>query len=197
MLLGISLIMFQALNPVMASILVPGLGQMIEGDKAKAQTFFVVEGAIWISYFGLNYWGNRIDASARTFAIDHSGGNPARRDDEYFDALEDYLSSNEHNLVVERQASLYYPNNPELQQEYIAANSYFGEDEWAWDSLDSRSQYWERRRVARENKRRASFMPGFAVINRIVSVVDVLLFTNQERFGFDTSDGRIGFYYKF
>ncbi len=181
----------------MASILVPGLGQMIKGDNSKAQAFFVVEGAIWVSYFGFNHWGNRIDASARAFAIDHSGANPARRDDEYFDALEDYLSSNEHNLVVERQASLFYPNDPALQQEYIEAHSYFGEDEWEWDGLDNRSQYWDKRREAREHERRASFMPGFAIINRIVSVVDVLLFTKQQKFGLETSQGRIGLYYKF
>ena len=197
MFLGISLILVQALNPVMASILVPGLGQMIEGDRSKAQAFFVVEGTIWLSYFGFNYWGKRIDGSARVYAIDHASANPARRDDEYFDALEDYLSSNEHNLVIERQASLYYPNNPQMQQEYIADNSYFDEDEWMWDSLASRSFYWERRRQAREHRRRAGFMPGFAVINRIVSVVDVLLFTKTERFGIDTSDGRIGLYYRF
>jgi hypothetical protein len=195
--LGISLILVQTLNPVMASILVPGLGQMIEGDRSKAQTFFVVEGTIWLSYFGFNYWGKRIDGSARVYAIDHASANPVRSDDEYFDALEDYLSSNEHNLVIERQASLYYPNDPEMQQEYIAANSYFNEDEWMWDSLASRSYYWERRRQAREHRRRAGFMPGFAVINRIVSVVDVLLFTRTERFGIDTSDGRIGLYYRF
>jgi hypothetical protein len=195
--LGISLIVIQALSPVMASILVPGLGQLIQGDRSKAQVFFAVEGTIWVSYFGFNYWGKRVDASARAFAIDHSGGNPARRDDAYFDALEDYLSSNEHNLVVERQASLYYPNDPELQQEYIAANSYFGEDEWMWDSLGSRSHFWEKRRESREHERRASFMPGFAIINRIVSVVDVLLFTEEEKFGLDAGEGRIGFYYKF
>jgi len=181
----------------MASIMLPGLGQMIQGDKSKAQAFFIVEGTVWLSYFGFNYWGKRIDASARVFAIGHSGANPARRDDEYFDALEDYLSSNDHNLVVERNAAQFYPNNPELQQEYIQANSYFGEDEWMWDSVASRSTYWEERREAREHRRRASFMPGFAIINRIASVVDVLLFTKGDKFGFDTSEGRIGFCYRF
>lgn len=197
MLLGISLIIVQGLNPVMASIIVPGLGQMIQGERSKAQTFFVVEGAIWLSYVGFNYWGSHLDASARVFAIDHAGANPMRRDDEYFDAVEDYLSSVDYNLMVERYASLYFPDNPELQREYIEANSYSGADEWVWDSLVSRSSYWDKRRQSREHKRRASFMPGFAIINRIVSVVDVLLFTKTERFGFDTSDGRIGLYYRF
>ncbi len=197
MFLGISLILLQALNPVMASIMVPGLGQMIQGDRSKAQTFFIAEGTIWLSYFGFNYWGKRIDGSARVFAIDHAGANPSRDDDEYFDAVEDFLAAEDYNLMVERYASLYFPNNPELQQEYIEANSYFGEDEWTWESVDSRSYYWEQRRQAREHRRRASFMPGFAIINRIVSVVDVLLFNQEERFGFDTSEGKIGLYYKF
>jgi len=195
--LGISLILVQALNPVMASIMVPGLGQMIQGDKTKAQTFFIVEGAIWLSYFGFNYWGKRIDGSARAFAIDHADANPLRSDDAYYDAVEDFLTSADHNLMVERYASLYFPNDPELQQQYIDANAYFGEDEWAWDSIGSRSYYWEQRRRSRENRRRASFMPGFAIINRIVSMVDVLLFSKQKKFGLDTDDGRIGFYYRF
>ncbi|MBE0431976.1 hypothetical protein IBX73_00770 [candidate division WOR-3 bacterium] len=197
MLLGISLIVVQGLNPVIASVMVPGLGQMIQGDRSRAQTFFAVEGAIWLSYFGFNYWGDRIDGSARVYAIDHAGANPARRDDRYFDDLETYLSAADHNLMVERYASWFFPNNLELQQEYIEANSYYGEDEWLWDSLASRSQYWEKRRQAREHWRRASFMPGFAIINRVVSVVDILLFSRQERFGFDTGGNRIGLYYKF
>ncbi|UCD20348.1 MAG: hypothetical protein JSU64_04200 [candidate division WOR-3 bacterium] len=197
MLLGISLIIVQGLNPVMASIFVPGLGQMINGERAKAQTFFVVEGAIWLSYIGFNYWGDRLDASARAFAVEHAGANPGRSDDEYFDAVEDYLTSADYNLYVERYASLYYPDNPELQQEYIEMNSYVGDDEWAWDSLTSRSSYWDKRRQSREHRRRASFMPGFAIINRIISVVDVLIFAQTDRFGFDTSEGKIGLYYKF
>lgn len=195
--LTISLILFQAMNPVFASLMVPGLGQMMQGQKSKAQVFFVVEGAVWVSYFGFNYFGKRIDFSARAFAIDHSGANPTRRDDEYFDALEDYLSSSDHNLEVERQASLFYPNDPQLQQEYINTNAYFGDDEWAWDTLPNRTYYWERRREAREHRRRASFMPGFAILNRIVSVIDVLLFTEEEKFGIDTREGRIGLVYRF
>ena len=197
MFLAISLILIQGLHPVMASALVPGLGQMIQGDRARAQTFFIVEGAVWLSYFGFNYWGDRVDGSARVYAISHADANAARRDEEYFDDLETYFSSAEYNLMVERYASYFFPNDPTMQEDYIEANSYFGEDEWQWDELASRSRYWEQRRQAREHWRRASFMPGFAIINRVVSVVDVLLFSRQERFGFDTQGNRIGLYYRF
>lgn len=187
----------QGMNPVVASAVVPGLGELVQGEYAKARTFFVIEGSIWLSYLGFTYFGHKLDQSARSFAIDHSGANPSRDDDAYYDALEDFLSSQDYNLEIERDASLIYPNDPERQQEYIEANGYFGDDTWQWDTLSNRSEYWEKRRSARENLRRASFMPGFAIINRIISIIDVVVFAEQENFGFDTRPGKIGVYYKF
>jgi len=195
--LGVTLIIFQAMNPILASMIVPGGGELILGEKTKAQVFFVTEAAIWFSYFGYNYAGYKIDYSARAFAVQHSLANSARRDDAYFNALEKYLSSADYNLMVEREASYIYSNDPQKQQEYIKENGYFGQDEWQWDTLSNFSQYWKKRKASRENFRRASFMTGFAIINRIISVIDVAFFSQKERFGLDTNPGRIGIYYKF
>ncbi|GAJ05722.1 unnamed protein product [marine sediment metagenome] len=197
MFLGISLIIFQAMNPIFASAIIPGLGELIQGEKSKARSFFVIEGSIWLTYLGFSYFGHKIDQSAKVFAIDHAGANPAQRDAEYFDALESYFSSDDHNLGVERDASWLYPDDPQRQQEYIQEHSYFGSDAWEWDTLSNQSDYWRRRKSARENIRRASFMPGFAIINRIISIIDVVVFAEEERFGFDTRPGKIGLYYKF
>ena len=197
MFLGISLILFQTMNPIIASVAVPGWGEAIQGQRNKARTFFIIEGSIWLSYFGFNYLGEKIENSARVFAIEHSGANPTRRDDKYFDNLEDFFSSDDYNLEVERNASLFYPDDPPEQQEYIQENGYFGDDAWQWDTLSNKSYYWERRRSARENHRRASFMTGFAIINRIVSVIDVFVFSKTKSFGLDTSPGKIGICYKF
>lgn len=197
MIAAISLMIFQTMNPVIASALMPGLGQQIQGEQSKARIFYTVEGAIWLSYFGFNYMGSKIELSARAFAIKHAEGNPARTEDDYYDALEDYLSSEHHNLDVERTASRLYPNDLERQQEYIELHGYFGNDIWEWDSISNRSHYWDERKNAREHRRRASFMPGFAIINRIVSVIDVVVFAENEKVGLDTRPGKIGIYYKF
>ena len=114
-----------------------------------------------------------------------------------FDAMEDYLSSDDYNLAVERDASWYYPDNLQKQAEYIKENGYFGDDAWEWDTLMNKTYYWKRRKSAREWKRRAQFMPGFAIINRIISVIDVVVFSKEENFGLDTRPGRVGFYYRF
>ncbi len=197
MFFGITIMIFQAMNPIIASLLVPGLGEAIQGQRVKARAFFTVEGSIWLSYFGFSYFSSKTDHSARAFAVEHAGANPNQTDDDYYNALEDYLCSDDYNLVVERDASWYYPDDPEKQSEYIKKNGYFAEDAWKWDAVTNKTHYWERRKSARTWKRRAQFMPGFAVINRIVSVIDVVVFSNQENFGLDTRPGRIGFYYKF
>ena len=197
MILGISLIFLQAMNPIFASAVVPGLGELIQGEKSKARTFMILEGSIWLTYLGFNYFGNKMDKSARAFAIEHSGANPANNDDRYFDAVEDYLSAEQYNLEVERNASLYYPDDPAMQQQYIEENGYFGDDAWEWDTVTNRTAFWEKRKSARENLRRASFMPGFAIINRIVSIIDVVVFSEEDKIHFDTEPGRIGIQYRF
>jgi hypothetical protein len=181
MLLGISLICVQAMNPILASALMPGLGELVQGERTKAHTFFIVEGAIWLSYAGFNYFGHKIDSDARAFAVQYASANATKHDEDYFDAVEKYFSSDDHNLEVERNASLFYPDDPVSQQEYIQENEY----------------YREKRTEARENIRRASFMPGFAIINRVVSIVDVIMFSKHENFGLDSRPGKVGIYFKF
>jgi hypothetical protein len=197
MVFSMTLILLQGMNPIIASAALPGLGQLIEGETGKARAFFVVEGTIWLAYLGLNYYGNELDLSARAFAIDHSGANPTRDDDEYFSAIEDYMTTDDYNLQIERQASWLYPDDIERQQEYIEEHAYYGDDTWSWDTLTNRTTYWEKRKSARENIRRAQFMPGFALINRIVSVLDVVLFTEEDRIHLDSRPGKIGIYMRF
>ncbi|GAI00207.1 unnamed protein product, partial [marine sediment metagenome] len=40
-------------------------------------------------------------------------------------------------------------------------------------------------------------MPGFAIINRIVSIIDVVIFEEEDKIHFDTEPGRIGIKYRF
>ncbi|MEO0216607.1 MAG: hypothetical protein ABIL70_04445 [candidate division WOR-3 bacterium] len=197
MLLGLTLILFQGMNPILASAIMPGWGELILERKNEARTFFIIEGSLWFSYYTFNWAGKNLEHASRAFAVEHAGANPARRDAEYFDHLEDYISSEEYNLIVERDASLYYPDDPQAQQEYISEHGYFGEDQWQWDTVVNQIFYWEKRKSARENFRRATFMTGFMIINRIVSVINVAVFKHETNLGVEVSPQRIGLYYKF
>ncbi|MEO0136147.1 MAG: hypothetical protein ABIL39_08915 [candidate division WOR-3 bacterium] len=180
------------MNPILASAIMPGWGEWILQKKNEARTFFIIEGTLWTSYYTFNYFGVKLEKSSRIFAFEHAGANPLRKDKEYFDNLEDFNSSDEYNLLIEHEASQYYPDDPVRQQEYIKENGYFGEDSWEWDALDNRNIYWERRKAARENLRRASFITGFLIINRLVSVVNVAIFKQESGFGLEVEPGKLG-----
>lgn len=197
MLLPLSLAIFEALNPILASAILPGWGENLIGRKTEARAFFVIEGSLWLSYAGFNYFGHQGLSSSRAFAVDHAGANPVQSSAGYFDALEDFDSSEEYNFEVERDASYFFPDDPVRQQAYIAENSFTGRDAWQWDTLASRVAYWQRRTGAREDLRRASFVSGFLVINRIVSVINVAVFSNSGDYGLDARPGKIGLYRKF
>ncbi|MEO0185001.1 MAG: hypothetical protein ABIL22_00690 [candidate division WOR-3 bacterium] len=197
MFLGLALILFQGMNPILASAIMPGWGELILQRKNEARTFFIIEGSLWFSYSTLKWSGHKLENSSRIFAFEHAGANPLRDDVEYFDNLEDYNSSDDYNLLVEHDASLYYPNDPQRQQEYIQEHGYFGEDQWEWDTLTNRNFYWQRRKSARENLRRASFMTGFMIINRVVSVINVAVFKQESNLGLEAEPGKIGITYKF
>lgn len=192
-----SLILFEAMNPIIASAIMPGWGEMILKRKNEARAFFIIEGSLWFSYWSFNWSGHKLESSSRAFAVNHAGANPARKDKEYFDNLEDYLSSEKYNLIIEREASNYYPDDPQRQQEYIRENGYFGEDEWQWDDTTNKVIYWEKRKSARENFRRATFITGFIIINRLISVINVAVFKEGTRLGFETNHNRLGLVYKF
>jgi hypothetical protein len=195
--LQISLILFQSMNPILASAILPGWGELLTGRRTEARVFFIVEGSLWSSYVGFNYFGHKTMFSSHAFAASRAGANPLQRDENYYDIMEDFDSSDDYNLKVERDASYYYPNDPVGQQKYIAENAYSSDDSWSWDTLSSRIQYWERRKAGREDLRRASFVSGFLIIDRIVSVINVAVFTKTSNINLDSEPGKIGIYYKF
>lgn len=197
MFLSITLILFQGMNPIIASAIMPGWGELILQRKNEARTFFIFEGSLWLSYYTFNHFGHKLEQSSRIYAFEHAGANPLRDDQEYFDNIEDYISSDIYNLFVERDASIYYPDDPVKQEEYIQKYGYFGEDQWEWDTLTSQTTYWQKRKSARENLRRASFMTGFMLINRFVSVLNVVVFKQDSKLGLDAEPGKIGISYKF
>lgn len=197
MILSITLILFQGMNPIIASAIMPGWGELILQRKNEARTFFILEGSLWLSYYTFNHFGHGLEKSSRIYAFEHAGANPLRDDQEYFDNIEDYISSDIYNLFVERDASIYYPDDPVKQQEYIQKYGYFGDDQWEWDTLTSQTTYWQKRKSARENLRRASFMTGFMLINRFVSILNVAILKDGSKLGLDAEPGKIGISYKF
>jgi hypothetical protein len=173
------------------SLVVPGAGEAYLGAGNRARAFMVSEAAIWSSFAYFRVEGAmREDAykeKARLFA-----GVTGSRDDTYYQMLAYYLSSQEFNIDIMREARLRYPDDREQQLAYFEANAYFGDDGWEWDSLRRMEEFAGERTKSRESYRRAVLTTGFAVLNRMVSMIDVYLSFKLENAGGRVSGLGIG-----
>jgi hypothetical protein len=135
---------------------------------------YVSEGAIWATFAGFRIQGRMREDRYKEMA-DLYAGVDGERNDDYYLALAHYMSSEDYNIDVMREARLMYPDDRDKQLAYFEANGYFGDDAWAWDSDDRREDFRLTRTRSRESYRRAVLTTGFAVLNRLISLADVYL----------------------
>ncbi|HVP57465.1 MAG TPA: hypothetical protein VMU02_05165 [bacterium] len=159
---------------LLLSLALPGAGEAYLGASGRARVFIAGEAAIWSSFAYYRVQGRmREDAykdEARLFA--GVEGDPGSG---YYRILAYYLSSEEYNVDVMREARLLYPSDRELQAAYVESHGYFGKDAWEWESLQRMEEFSRERTMSRQSYRRAVLTTGFAVLNRMVSMIDVYL----------------------
>lgn len=165
---------------VLASLVLPGAGELLKGSRVKGEVFLWTDAAVWLTYGSLSVVGNARNASAKLFARRYAGASTTVGSDEYYVNLERYDNSEEYNEDVRRTArELYGDSQPEKQRQYTESHSYTGALTWDWGSDSLRYAYWHQRRHARSALHAAGFVLGAALINRIISAVDVAFFTND------------------
>jgi len=156
---------------MMYSIMVPGWGDIYAGNKGTGKLLLGAEIAIWFAYFGFQYYGNIQKKDYMQYAHSNANSNLARKNEEYYDAVEVYRTSDDYNTYIREEARDLYPDNPELQNKYFEENGYFGENEWQWNANESFMKYRHLRVTARETFQKAVFMTGFAILNRFCAAV--------------------------
>jgi hypothetical protein len=135
---------------------------------------YVAEAGVWAAFAYFRVQGGnreeRYQEMAELFA-----GVRGERDDDYYRALAYYISSDDYNIDVMREARFRYPFDREKQLEYLDANGLFGDDAWAWQGLDRQLDFRDTRTASKASYRRAVLTTGFAVLNRVISMVDIYL----------------------
>jgi hypothetical protein len=162
---------------MIASVLVPGTGEWLLGAKTKSEIFLWLDGAIWLSYAGLSWYGNSKEHDARLFAVKSAGADLNQKGDDYYRLLENYDNSEDYNTVIMRDARSLYPDSAEAQKEYLAKHGYYADAAWDWTSDSARFTYFYQRRSARITLHQAGLVLGGVLINRLVSFLDCALFT--------------------
>jgi hypothetical protein len=156
------------------SLAVPGAGQYYLGHTGRAKTMFAAEAGIWTSFavFRLQ-GGTREDTYKETARL--AAGVERDMDEFYYKMLAYYPSSDDYNVGVMWEARQLFPDDRAAQLDYLAAEGYFGEDAWEWESLERMDAYARARTLSRKSYRRATLTTGFAVLNRMISMIDVYL----------------------
>ncbi|MCE1164744.1 MAG: hypothetical protein LWX07_04995 [Bacteroidetes bacterium] len=151
---------------LLLSVLLPGAGHYYAGRSDIGAYYFGTEVAMWLGFFGVNYYGGVLRDDARSYAATHSGLVKSGKDDDYFSNVGSYLNIYEYNnfMLATGQYNKIYD-----------VNSYF----WNWDSKDNMDTYdSQRKKSERTYNLRTVFVTGM-ILNRLVSGISALVLTNK------------------
>ena len=160
---------------MLRSVVLPGWGQMHLGHSTRGIVFMSLDVLTWAGV-GLSYLEgtfNRDDY--RWLAVSEAGISVSGKSNDFLDDLSDFNSSFEFNDYIHRLARYYYPDDPDAQRDYYNAHAVPDSDSWNWSSDAARNQFADRLRDSRQWFRRSMYIAAFAVVNRVVSVIDASL----------------------
>lgn len=144
----------------MLSALLPGLGEYYVGHKTKARFFFGAEAATWIGFIAFRTYGGWKKDDLIRFAAENAGASLDGKNDEFLDWVGFYRDIDEFNTL----GRVSDPDRPYLED--------IPENHWLWLSDSDQEAYRDLKNSSREAYRRANFMIGVAIVNRLISVID-------------------------
>ncbi len=165
---------------ILASIALPGTGQMMLGSARRGEALLWLDGTLWALWSGFSWFSSARENDARLYAGIEAGADLSTREARYYRALEQYDNSDQYNEIVRSDARDIYPDDPERQHAYYQSQGYFGAKAWNWSSDSARFRYWGTRRSGREAALNAQFAVGALVLNRLASLVDCAFFAGRE-----------------
>ena len=145
------------------SLLLPGAGEIYAGSHTRGKIFLSVETSFWAGFFGFRTYGSWLKKDYQNYAASHAGANTAGKPDDFFDNLAYYDNRDEYNQF----ARLYHREDAEIYPENDLWN-------WEWDSPNSKSYYRNVKNRSKTAYRRALYMTGLSLVNRVVSVIDAM-----------------------
>jgi len=144
------------------SALVPGAGEFYLGNRKKARYFFAAEALTWVGYASFQIYGRWKEDDYVRYAAVHAGVQIEGRDEEFRDAVGFYNNLDEYNTI----GRIFEP-----EREYIPDIPH---NHWQWQADKDRLTYRQLKNSSRESFRRADFMIGIAIVDRIISIVDAV-----------------------
>lgn len=187
-----------------SSFVIPGSGDWLMGDKKRGSCFMVAEAAIWLTYFDSKREASKLDKRSRNFASFYASANLNNQDENYFYAMEDFLTNLDYNETVKEEARKLYPDTLDAavmqeriaqRRQYIENNSYVGSDAWQWQSAELANNYRDIRKGNRKSLQKATNMVGLALANRVGSFFTTYLFGKRVSVEIKQKEVEMGFHF--
>jgi hypothetical protein len=147
---------------ILLSLVVPGLGEWVAGEKGRAKIFMSFELGLWASYLGIREYSNVLERDYHTFAAVHAGVDTRGKAKQYWIDI-----GNADNIYVFNEKRRTERN---LAATYVETEYNF----WQWDNDGNRIEYSDLRDKQDHWKQIGTFMVGGMILNRIVSAIDVI-----------------------
>ena len=166
------------------SLLVPGLGEASMGEKGRATGFFIAEGLIWANFA---YWtvaeNLRQDDYIEQAQIS-AGVGVSNESDDYWRLVGQYTSSSgegsgSYEEELRREARDTYPGDPAAQDAFVAEKLPTGDKAWNWSTPALQAEYTDTRESSKRAHDKAKYSFAAAILNRVVSVIDVQLLRHK------------------
>ncbi len=164
-----------AVKAAIYSAILPGWGEYYLGHKKKARVFFTAEALSWIGFAAFTTYGKWKKDDFIRFANERAGADLWGKDDDFLDLVGFYDNVDEYNSF----GRVFDPDRPYLEDN--ASNH------WRWQSSGDRASYRHLKNQSREAYRRADFMIGLAVLNRVVSIIDAIRDAKRSQRALDSS----------
>jgi len=141
---------------VVASLILPGMGELYAGSFESGKYNLIAEGGLWFTYSGFRMHSNWLQQDARTFASQHAGANFDNKDDQYSVDIGNFNTIDEYNQAKlrNRENDLVYTSD---------------QYKWQWDSDANRTQFKDLRIRSGEVKNNAKFIIAAVVVNHLFS----------------------------
>lgn len=171
---------------ILFSFFIPGSGHLYAESKTKGKMFLGVEAGLWLSFFAFRTYGSWLKKDYKNYAVLHAKVNLEGKfeNEDFFEDLAAYLSRDEYNQFVRLYEGIDSPLYPE--------DDFWN---WEWDSQSSLKKYREIRNRKRKAYRKALYMVGLSLANRVISAIDavreVKKFNRKKVFGKSFSQIRL------
>jgi len=160
------------------SALVPGLGEAYAGHTNRAIAFGTAEAGIWVTYGVFKYQESLRHDRAIEFAGGAAGASLSG-DDDYYKAVGRFLRSDGQGMWNE------YVRRRARDTGEVIGVEYFGDDSWAWTSQENLDFYRDLRRKELSAGDNATNMFAFALLNRVLSVIDAVYIVSRDHRAFE------------